>query len=67
MEQFTHNNRTFQVTSTVKMAQLSEISFVARGFEGVYYMATSFRTGNQRKTINGMFLKTTDGHFVPAF
>jgi hypothetical protein len=67
METFTHKDREFEVTSTIQMAQMSKISFEARGFEDVYYMATSFRRGRQRKTINGMFLKEKGGRFVPAF
>lgn len=65
--EFQHKGRTFTVTGTIPMAELSKVSFEIRGFEGAYYTAKSFRTGLQRKTIEGMFLKTKGGEFIPAF
>lgn len=65
--EFKHKGRTFQVTGTIPMAELSKASFEIRGFEGTYYMAKSFRTGLQRRNYEGMFLRTKGGEFVPAF
>ena len=43
--EFQHKGRTFTVTGTIQMSELSKVSFEIRGFEGVYYTAKSFRTG----------------------
>ena len=65
--EFQHKGRTFQVTGTIPMAESSKASFEIRGFEGTYYMAKSPRTGRQHKTIEGMFLRSKGGVFLPAF
>lgn len=66
MTNFNINNRTYQVTETQQLDNLSA-HLISKGFDGVIYFATSFATGRQRKDFCGMFFRSAKtGEFTQA-
>jgi len=66
MTNFNINGRTYQVTETQQLDNLSA-HLISKGFDGVIYFATSFATGRQRKDFCGMFFRSVKtGEFTQA-
>jgi hypothetical protein len=66
MTKFEFNGRTYQVTETQHLANLSA-HLIKQGFDGLAYFATSYATGKQRKDFCGMFFKSVKtGQFTSA-
>ena len=60
----TINSRTFELTeNTADLANL-RADLQPRGFRGTVWFGFSARTGRQRKDLNSLIFRTTDGRYV---
>ena len=59
--------RIYEVTESTSMDASAAADFARRGFESIYYFAKSEPVGRQRKTFEGLFLRSAStGEFINA-